>query len=170
MGIEGGQWERFQPSCLDPVTPEKQILAESTVSRPTKSPATSTFTGHREIRPDSGIWRAQCTIHSVVRSLPSCPPSRRRQWGLKMVREMAFVTAEDTTTEKLLWRVVIARTIQDWLSAPRRTKCEAEGYLFKNSADLSLVCSLAGINVAYMRTRLNKVRGRTLLDLVPAAE
>ena len=86
-----------------------------------------------------------------------------------MIREMALANALEMTAETLLWRGVIARTIQDWLSNPLRPKREAERYLFENSADLSLVCGLAGINVGYLRKRLNKVRGRTLLDLMPVA-
>jgi hypothetical protein len=87
-----------------------------------------------------------------------------------MIRDMASATNQDSKTLTLLWRGVIARTIQDWLSAPLRPKRDAERYLFENSADLSLVCESAGINVGYLRTRLNKVRGRTLLDLLPVAE
>ena len=87
-----------------------------------------------------------------------------------MIREMALANRQERTTETTLWRGVIARTIQEWLSAPVRAQREAESYLFKNSADLSLVCGLAGINVGYLRTCLNKLRGRTLLDLVPAAK
>ena len=83
-----------------------------------------------------------------------------------MIRE----NRQERTTETALWRGVIARTIQEWLSAPLRSQREAENYLFNNSADLSLVCGLAGMNVEDLRTRLNKVRGRTLLDLVPSAE
>jgi hypothetical protein len=86
-----------------------------------------------------------------------------------MIREMALATEQELTTENLLWRTVIARTIQEWLSAPLRSQREAERYLFENSADLSLVCELAGINVGYLRTRLNNVRGRTMQDLVPVA-
>ena len=86
-----------------------------------------------------------------------------------MIREMALAKRQERTTENLLWRGVIARTIQEWLSAPLRSKLEAERYLFENSADLSLVCELAGINVGYLRTRLNNVRGRTMQDLVPVA-
>ena len=79
-----------------------------------------------------------------------------------MVRGMALATKQNLTAETLLWRGVIARTIQDWLSKPLRPKREAERYLFENSADLSLVCSSAGIDVWKLRTCLNKVRGRTL--------
>jgi hypothetical protein len=86
-----------------------------------------------------------------------------------MIRKMALPNRQERTTETALWRGVIARTIQEWLSAPLRSQREAERYLFENSADLSLVCGLAGINVWYLRRCLNKVRGRTLLDLVPAA-
>ena len=84
-----------------------------------------------------------------------------------MIREMALANAQEMTAETLLWRGVIAMTIQDWLSKPLRTKREAERYLFENSADLSLVCASAGIDVGRLRTRLNMVRGRTVLDLLP---
>jgi AraC-like DNA-binding protein len=86
-----------------------------------------------------------------------------------MNRETALANKLDQTTEALLWRGVIAMTIQDWLSKPLHAKLEAERYLFKNSADLSLVCQLAGISIGQLRTRLNMVRGRTLLDLLPFA-
>ena len=79
-----------------------------------------------------------------------------------MTRQMALTATQELTTETLLWRVVIARTIQDWLSKPLGPKREAERYLFKNSVDLSLVCQSAGIDIGQLRTRLNKVRGRTL--------
>jgi hypothetical protein len=73
------------------------------------------------------------------------------------------------TAETLLWRGVIAVTIQDWLSKPLRPKREAERYLFENSKDLSSVCSSAGINVLKLRTCLNKVRGRTLEEVLAVA-
>ena len=86
-----------------------------------------------------------------------------------MIREIALAAKQELTTETLLWRGVIARTIQDWLSEPLRPKREAERYLFENSADLSLVCESAGIDIMRMRKCLNKVRGRTLRDLLPIA-
>jgi hypothetical protein len=86
-----------------------------------------------------------------------------------MVREIGLATELELTTETLLWRGVIARTIQDWLSKPLRHKREAERYLFENSADLLLVCSSAGIDVLKLRTCLNKVRGRTLEDVLTVA-
>jgi hypothetical protein len=87
-----------------------------------------------------------------------------------MIREMALATKLEMTAETLLWRGVIARTIQDWLSMPLRPKREAERYLFENSADLSSVCRSAGIDVGRLRTRLNKVRGRILRDLLPVSQ
>src|ERR1700730_19156869 len=60
-----------------------------------------------------------------------------------MTRQMALTATQELTRETLLWRVVIARTIQDWLSKPVGPKREAERYLFKNSVDLSLVCQSA---------------------------
>ena len=86
-----------------------------------------------------------------------------------MTRGMALTAKREMTTENLLWRGVIARTIQDWLSESLRPKREAERYLFENSADLLLVCESAGIDVGQLRTCLNKVRGRTLRDLLPGA-
>jgi hypothetical protein len=84
-----------------------------------------------------------------------------------MTREMALANGLEMSAETLLWRGVIARTIQDWLSTPLRPKREAEQYLFENSADLSSVCASAGIDVGRLRIRLNMVRGRTLPDLLP---
>jgi hypothetical protein len=86
-----------------------------------------------------------------------------------MIGQMISATDEPLTTENRIWRVAIARTIQDWLSKPLRAKREAERYLFENSSDLSWVCESAGIDVEQLRNRLNKVRGRTLCDVLPAA-
>jgi hypothetical protein len=46
-----------------------------------------------------------------------------------MIREMALANELEMTGETLLWRGVIARTIQDWLSKPLRPKRETERYL-----------------------------------------
>ena len=89
--------------------------------------------------------------------------------GTEMIGQMISATDEPLTTENRMWRVVIARTIQDWLSKPLRAKREAERYLFENSADLSWVCESAGIKVEQLRNCLNKVRGRTLCDVLPIA-
>jgi hypothetical protein len=85
------------------------------------------------------------------------------------MKDFAFATSLETSTETIFWRVVLARTIQDWLSKSASARREAERYLFQNSADLSLVCASAGINVDYLRDHLNKVRGCKLHDVVPLA-
>jgi hypothetical protein len=86
-----------------------------------------------------------------------------------MISEMALSAPNEQTTENRIWRVVIARTIQDWLSKPLGPKREAERYLFENSADLSWVCESAGIQVEQLRNCLNRVRGRTLCEVLPVA-
>jgi hypothetical protein len=86
-----------------------------------------------------------------------------------MVRETVLGSKVELTTARALWRGVIARAIQDWLSKSLRPKREAERYLFENSADLLLVCASAEINVPRLRTCLNKVRGRTLEDVLAVA-
>jgi hypothetical protein len=86
-----------------------------------------------------------------------------------MISEMALARTHNERAEILLWKSVIARTVQDWLSKPTRPKLEAERYLFANSRDLSLVCELAGINVDHLHRCLEKVRGRTLQNLLPVA-
>jgi hypothetical protein len=86
-----------------------------------------------------------------------------------MVREIVLATKPELMTATALWRGVVARAIQDWLSKSLRPKREAERYLFENSTDLSLVCASAGINVLRLRTCLNKVRGRTLEDVLAVA-
>jgi hypothetical protein len=86
-----------------------------------------------------------------------------------VVRETVLDTKPQPMTVTALWRGVIARAIKDWLSKPLRPKREAERYLFENSVGLSLVCASAGIDVLKLRTCLNKVRGRTLEDVLPIA-
>src|ERR1700686_2662956 len=114
------------------------------IPQPNKSPVFSTLTGHREIRINSGFWPCQCTISIVIRILPTLQRTRIPN----MVREMVFATKQEPK-ETFLWRGVIARTIQDWLSKPLGPKREAERYLFENCADLSLVWQLAGMDVGH---------------------
>jgi hypothetical protein len=86
-----------------------------------------------------------------------------------MIKDTVLSTKLELAKETAIWRGVIARTIQDWLSKSLRPKREAERYLFENSPDLSLVCASAGIDVLKLRTCLNKVRGRTLEDVLTVA-
>ena len=86
-----------------------------------------------------------------------------------MAREIVLATEPKQITVTLLWRGVVARAIQDWLSKSLRPKRDAERYLFQNSRDLSLVCTSAGIDILRLRTCLIKVRGRTLEDVLGVA-
>jgi len=110
-------------------------------------------------------------VHSLYSSLKSAVRRQRLQTNgvPEMITEMALAADREVTTDIQLWRVVIARTIHDWLSKPLGPKREAERYLFQDSADLSWVCESAGIKVAHLRTCLNRVRGRALHDLLPIA-
>ena len=86
-----------------------------------------------------------------------------------MVRETVQATEQEKMIGTALWRGVIARAVQDWLSKSLRPKREAERYLFENSADLSLVCASAEIDILKLRAGLNKVRGRTLEEVLAVA-
>jgi len=86
-----------------------------------------------------------------------------------MARERVQATGQEQMIVTALWREVIARAVQDWLSKSLRPKREAERYLFENSADLSLVCASAEIDILKLRVGLNKVRGRTLEDVLTVA-
>jgi hypothetical protein len=87
-----------------------------------------------------------------------------------MVNLIVMANEHEVMTETHLWRAVVARAIEDWLSKPLRPKHEAERYLFTNSRDLSLVCHSAEIDVLDLRTRLNKVRGQILRNILPVAQ
>jgi hypothetical protein len=86
-----------------------------------------------------------------------------------MVKGMILDTKPERSKVTALWRGVIASVVHDWLSKSLRPKREAERYLFRNSADLSSVCSSAGVDVLRLRICLNKVRGRTLEDVLAGA-
>jgi hypothetical protein len=77
----------------------------------------------------------------------------------EMVSISAAVMAErQLSLETRLWRAVIVRTIQEWISGPLRFKREAEDYLFKDQKDFPLVCQSAGMDVARLRSQLMRVR------------
>jgi hypothetical protein len=61
--------------------------------------------------------------------------------------------------ETRLWRAVIARTIQEWISGPLGIKREAEHYLFDDTRDFRLVCGSAGIDSGDLRARLKLLHG-----------
>ena len=64
------------------------------------------------------------------------------------------------TAEERLWRAVIARTLEEWVRGPLSFSRKAEHYLFKDNRDFQTVCSSAGMNPEYLRSRLQTIRTR----------
>jgi len=60
--------------------------------------------------------------------------------------------------EERLWQVVLARTIEEWMSGPLRQKREAEEYLFNDNEDFLLVCQSAGMDPGRLRTQLRRLQ------------
>jgi hypothetical protein len=79
-----------------------------------------------------------------------------------------FKVAENTA-ETRLWRAVIARTIQEWISGPLGRQREAEQYLFDDDTDFRLVCGSAGIDSGKLRARLALLRGHVVSENLLAA-
>ncbi len=57
-----------------------------------------------------------------------------------------------------MWKAVIARTVQEWLSGPLRSRREAEAYLFEDEEDFRTVCYAAGMDPSALRVRLCRLR------------
>ena len=68
----------------------------------------------------------------------------------------------ENTPETVLWRAVIARTIQEWISGPLRCRREAEQYLFDDNRDFPRVCESAGMDIGQLRSRLARLRGHAI--------
>jgi len=81
---------------------------------------------------------------------------------MRILRTNSRAETGENTPERLLWRAVIARTIQQWFSGSRRRQREAEEYLFRDSRQLSLVCEMAGMDVGQLRLRLIHFHDHTL--------
>jgi hypothetical protein len=88
---------------------------------------------------------------------------------MRILKTNSRVEAGENTPERLLWRAVIARAIQQWFSGSQRRKREAEEYLFRDSQQLTIVCEMAGMNVGQLRSRLTHFHGHTLPDCGLAA-
>jgi hypothetical protein len=88
---------------------------------------------------------------------------------MRILKTNSRVEAGENTPERLLWRAVIARAIQQWFSGSLRRQREAEEYLFRNSRQLSIVCEMAGMDVGQLRLRLRHFHGHTLPDYALAA-
>ena len=77
---------------------------------------------------------------------------------MSTINAKSTVEVGENTPETLLWRAVIARTIQEWLSGPIRRQREAEQYLFEDYRDFPLVCESAGMDIGRLRSRLARLR------------
>ena len=64
----------------------------------------------------------------------------------------------EETPEQRVWKAVIARTIEEWVSGPLRSQREAEEYLFYDEKDFPLVCQSAGMDPGRLRARLSRLR------------
>jgi hypothetical protein len=82
---------------------------------------------------------------------------------------ISAVDVKQNTPETRLWRAVIARTIQEWISGPLTRRREAEQYLFDDNRDFPMVCEIAGFEGGQLRSRLARLRGRAIFGHVLAA-
>ncbi len=62
------------------------------------------------------------------------------------------------TAEEKLWRAVIAKTLEEWVSGPLRYSRIAEEFLFDDERDFRAVCSSAGMDPSHLRKRLQSIR------------
>ena len=60
--------------------------------------------------------------------------------------------------EEKMWTAVIARTVEEWVSGPLRSRREAEEYLFGDGEDFKDVCRSAGLNPQAFQTRLQRLK------------
>jgi len=88
---------------------------------------------------------------------------------MNIIKAISTVEVGKYTNETLLWRAVIARTIQEWISGSLRRQREAEQYLFGDNRDFRLVCESAGMDAGRLRSRLARLRGHAIPGYVPAA-
>jgi hypothetical protein len=84
-------------------------------------------------------------------------------------KAISAVDVRENAPETRLWRAVIARTIQEWISGPLTRRREAEQYLFDDNRDFPRVCEIAGMEGRQLRSRLARLRGRTIVGHILAA-
>jgi hypothetical protein len=77
-----------------------------------------------------------------------------------MVESADFHNKDNRTAEEKLWRAVIARTLEEWVSGPLRYSRKAEQFLFDDNRDFQAVCSSAGMDPSNLRKRLQFLRAR----------
>jgi hypothetical protein len=80
--------------------------------------------------------------------------------GGPMFESSVFQNQNDGTAEERLWRAVIARTLEEWISGPLRYSRIAEEFLFHDNKDFLSVCSSAGMDPFSLRKKLESIRVR----------
>jgi hypothetical protein len=88
---------------------------------------------------------------------------------MSIINASSSVEVGRNRAETVLWRAVIARTIQEWISGPLRRQREAEQYLFDDNWDFPFVCRSAGMDSRRLRSRLARLRGHAIPEQILAA-
>ena len=87
---------------------------------------------------------------------------------MNTIKASSTAKVAGNTPETRLWRAVIARTIQEWISGPLGRQREAEQYLLDDNRDFALVCESAGMDSEQLRSRLTPLRGHPIPDYLLA--
>jgi hypothetical protein len=87
---------------------------------------------------------------------------------MSILRSRSTADFDRNVPEIRVWRAVIARTIQEWISGSLTRKREAEQYLFDDNRDFRLVCGSAGIDSGKLRARLRLLRGHAIPEYLLA--
>jgi hypothetical protein len=100
------------------------------------------------------LWSLPCTYkHTQLRT-------RIAQGASFMFESAAYRNGDRGTAEEKLWRAVIARTLEEWVSGPLGRSRKAEQFLFDDDKDFRAVCSSAGLDPGNLRNRLESLRAR----------
>jgi hypothetical protein len=81
-----------------------------------------------------------------------------------MLTKPVEVEAESQEPEHRLWMTVIARSVEEWISGPKRLQQLAEDFLFNNKNDFETVCVAAGLNPECFRGKLAKLKSQRMAD------
>jgi len=81
-----------------------------------------------------------------------------RGTGETMFSSATREDAAQDTPEQRMWKAVIARTVEEWVSGPLRSRREAEAYLFEDEGDFRAVCCAAGVDPTALREKLRRLR------------
>jgi hypothetical protein len=65
---------------------------------------------------------------------------------MSTIKAVSTIEVGTYTNETLLWRAVIARAIQEWISGSLRRQRDVEQYLFGDNRHFPLVCGCAGMD------------------------